>query len=327
MLLRKWFIALLTIALFTAILPAQAQDGFSDDEKALLDLVNAAQSDLQSRTAYHFVGEQTTDQTLINGVGIRAITLETELERSYEGDIAVVSDTIVNSQVEVSQRNELRLNGSTEPTILIVNIDMVTVDGAVYIRFPRVSDSLTGYPTDWVSLAESGDLAGLEAVNIDSLIELSASNVPTYELTEATVLAIEELGVDGDNRVIKVTLDAPAVLTDNIVSSLTDENVDDTLIQTLLSGATLEVLYYINAEESTLARVDTLLSLNVELAEGILTEDALSITQSTTSSVVFSDLDVAVEITVPEPAPPAEETTDETTDENTDDGADASSEG
>ena len=310
MLLRKWFIALLTIALFTAILPVQAQDGFSDDEKALLDLVNTAQTDLQGRTSYHFVGEQTTNQTLINGTGIRAIVLRTELERSYEGDVAVVSETAVNSQVEVVQQNALYLNGSTDPTRLTVNINMVTVDGAVYIRFPRVSDELIGYPRDWVNLDEAGDLAGLEAVNVDSLIELSTSNVPTYELTEATVLAIEELGVDGDNAVIKLTLDASSVLATNIASSLSDENVDAVLIQTLLAGATLDILYYVNMEDGSLARVDTILELNVELAEGVITEEALSITQSTTSSVVFTDFDASVDITVPEPAPPADTSTD-----------------
>lgn len=316
MLLRKWFIAFLTIALFIAILPAQAQDGLSDDEKALLDFVNTAQTDLQGRTSYHFAGEQTTNQTLTNGVGIRAIIIETEVERSYEGDIAVVSDTAVNSSVEVSQQNLLYINESSDPTTTIMNIEMVTVDGGVYIRFPRVSEELTDYPADWVNLAEAGDLASLKGVDVNSLLELSTSNAPTYELTEATVLAIEELGVDGDNRVIKVSLDATLVLTDNITTALSGEGVDRVFIQTLLTGSTLDVLYYVNAEDTTLVRVDTTLNINVELAEGIVTEDALSIVQSTTASVVFSDLDATVEIIVPEPAPPTEDTTD--ADDNTD---------
>ncbi len=308
MLLRKWFIALLTIALFSAILPAQAQDGFSDDEKALLDVVSTAQADLQSRTAYHFVGEQTTSQTLTNGVGVQAIVLETEVDRSYEGDVAVVSDSVVNSTVAVSQRNELYLNNALEPQVTTVNIEMVTIDGAIYVRFPRVSEALEGtYPADWVNLAEAGNLTGLEAVDVNGLVELSANNAPSYDLSEGTVLAIEELGVDGENRVIKVTLDAALALTDDINASLADDQVDALFIQTLLSSSTLEVLYYVNAEDLVLARVDTLLNIDVALEEGIVTEDALSIVQSTTSSVVFSDLDASVEITVPEPAPPADE--------------------
>lgn len=312
MLLRKWFIAFLTIALFMAILPAHAQDGLTDDEKALLDIVNAAQTDLQSRTSYHFVGEQATEQVITNGVGIRAIILNNEVTRTYEGDISVVSDSVVNSSVEVAQRNSLRLNTASDPVNTTVNIDLVMVDGAVYVKFPRVSDSLTGYPTDWVNLADAGDLAGLDAVNMDSLMELSTSTAPTYDVSEATVLAIEELGVDGDNRVIKVTLNASAALGDDIRNSMGGDDVDATLVESLLAGATLEVLYFINTDNSSLARVDSILNINVELAEGALTEDALSIVQSTQTSILFTDFDASVEITVPEPAPPADETaTDE----------------
>jgi hypothetical protein len=205
------------------------------------------------------------------------------------------------------------VNNAITPTTLTVDMEMVLVGGVGYIRFTRLPENVTTYPTTWVTLDEASQIPGLDAFNLDSLIQTSTSPVPLYALDETTVLDIAETEESTENlRMIRLRINASAALGDMIKTLIASPDVDPAFIDRLLENAVTDVTYAINAN-GEITSVTSTVSINLAVEAGLVGDEPFTLTQTSTTTFELSGFNSDIQISVPENEP---ESTDDTTTES-----------
>lgn len=318
---KRNLIVLLLVIFIVAALPVAAQDGgLNDDELALIELVSTAQDNLLALDSYNYSGQQITQQTILSGEGTLALTLTQNITQDLSGSVVSAADN-VNSTQSIAQTIETRVN-TRDPERLNMSLDIVILDGAMYLRVPTAPSELrSAFPADWVPADEAAAYEGMAFVDLEQLANLMSNTLPVYELNDETVVAVEELESETINgvemRLISISI-APNVALGGFGDQFGAFGAFDTdLFNQLLENTIATITMYIGAEDTQVYRIksDVLIDFETDDFEG----SALSLDQTTSMTINITEFNPEVEITVPEPAPVEEDTVDETEGEATED--------
>lgn len=307
---RKIFVVALISLLALATFPAFAQDGdgLSAEQQALLETVATAQQNFLNVNSYRMFGTQTTTQDIVSGVGIRAVEINQMLEQTLNAE-AVRSENGYNSFQTLNQVITQDITGQGSPSEFFMDMEFVIVDGEFYLRFTRVPRDIEAevqavFPEDWITLEDASDLAGLDALNLETLTETATSAVPTYEWNADNVLDIEEIDAepvgDVEVRAFSLTINTQTALADSVQAMLNLEGIDADTIGQMLDSAVVNVTVYVGVEDSLIYRVDSQISLDFAAEAGTLGPDAITLDQTTESSFNFSDFNEDITITTPD---------------------------
>lgn len=308
---------LAVLLVFSFSIPVSAQDSFSSDEQALVDLLAAALDQFGAESSYSIEGSIKTAQSI--GVESSAIsgTLDQTIDQTMNGQYVRVSEDEVRAFMEINQSIAQSFPGQ-DAVEIEQTLEMV-VDGDLYMRFSNLSAELQGmFPDDWVNLTEDPTaFPGAEAIRAEQFTALIGQSQIKYPLNETTVLSIKAVDnipdvLSGENaQAIQVVFDIQELYEQGALNA-TLETLDlegmtaqfgmdvDDFISAFVSDAQMEIIYYISPESRILAAEYVLEAVvpleNIDLGG---TRADLNIDQTQTVFVRYSDFGASFDIQAP----------------------------
>ncbi|NDJ86802.1 MAG: hypothetical protein GYB66_13025 [Chloroflexi bacterium] len=344
--MRKSVVVILVAALLLVVWPVHAQDGDGEADTDLtraemIDLVITAYDNLRAAQYYSFEINQTQEQVVGSGVGLRRATLHTE---------SVISDA--SGQVQLDPSGELVASelSMTQTTITYVQdqdrnaldialtLELILLDGTLYMQVTEVSgeihetaledignedrmdEVLATFPTGWVNMSESPEtmqgylsyltdgeeIPLLEGLNLEALTEIGT----TPALTPEMFVAISEGESTADTYIFNVELDASMYYEAMGLSAVIDDETlagDATsMLEQLFAGMTIsqEITLTITENSVLPERVETAILVDVSFSEEATDGVPLDLTMETDSTLTYSSIGNEFEITAPETGSP-----------------------
>lgn len=305
--MQKWLGVLLVVLL--AITAVSAQD-LSEDDVILIEHVASAYDDLYAVSSVRMTGTNIIDQEISTNTGVTVIQTITQdlggVMTLEDGQVTALQ--LTNEQVIVSE-----VTGQGTSTIELT-MDMVLTEGVFYIQVRDVPPLLAGqFPRGWVNLTENpGGFPGFENINVEQYTSLlinnsfGSANVEFLRLGVLSVTEHEDEAINGQTmQVISLELD-PQVLSQieafQGMFGVFDAGMGvdmESLMEQMLVGATMEVRVWIGVDDKQIHRVDTTLYVDADVDGLVPGLGTVHITQTLTSTIIYSDHDADVVIEAP----------------------------
>ncbi|MBI5930122.1 MAG: hypothetical protein HY862_12495 [Chloroflexi bacterium] len=302
---RKILVVVIAALTVLAVLPAQAQEG-----EDLLGIVTTAFTNLNGLQGYQATTESEQSQTVSSGEGYLALSSDISTEQSLTAQVRPAKEGQTEaSSITIEQSNSIFIDDTTDntnPTRQTINLEVVQIDGQIYVRIPTDVEGL--FPaSDWVNISENPDVLPLgDSFNFANIANLSGISGKLF--TADTVTTVEEGANEGISgqimRVFTLTMNPSALFSSVDGATLLGlKDANDPVTQAVLAAMTVQYTIWVGADDNLPHRLQATINVDIELGSDLTGGDAAKVVITSDATTDYSAFDEPVDIQVPTPAP------------------------
>lgn len=343
---KKFMMIALVVVLALTALPVAAQDGGEDtplSRDEMIAVVIAAYDNLSAAEFYAFEANQTENQTLISGEGVRQVTFNRTNTRAIEGRTHIVTGAPDEVEVEVEQSSRSFVNGQSQNARSFnMNLSLLQIGGILYAQVTDIEGTLfeeivnrlssderqliqgaSYFPLPWVDITNNPsvmaaqlqylDSSNTSATFLESLnLEALANGNSDFRLSPEMIVNIQLDGVGASGeQVFIIDLDPLQLLeTLNLVALFQDdvlpEDVDALLLE-LFEGTSATQTLTVSKDRDgnpVLSAVETEVAIAATFSPEHTSGLGFVLQSQVQTSISYSNLGRSFSLTAPEIAVP-----------------------
>jgi hypothetical protein len=316
--MRRWFLSLVVVvALVFPWLTSHAQGGWTPDEQAALDEVQAALEDFQMVTTYSSSMTLMQSQTIGVAYQGQSLTIEQTIDGTGTLLLERAEDGALNQSISIEETVSAQQTPGQSTTVGPMTVNMIGVDGRIYLQVEGPPEVMAIFPSGWQDVTEGSDVPGMNMFNMEAMFgqESWFIQYPEALITAATAIEILTPETVAGQKInhYRLTVDAATFLnesggTEAYRTMFASEQMPfdlDALIERLFTDedTTLWVDVSVGADDGLLYGYAG--DFSADISAGDLITDAtlsgaeLDMQQTTNTSVTVYDHNKPVDIQAP----------------------------
>ncbi len=290
-----------------------AQSLFTEDQKLLIQDLQAAINHFQQLTSYSFTGDFRSSEQDVSHLNGKDTRINQAVYETLTGKF-VKKSTSTDVQVSIKQQNTSVGEDDVAPFVgdTTQQFDTIVVDGQFYLRFSDITPffRVEKFPKGWARIDQLPAFSGSEFLDINTYLRIFSGQM-SFPINEQSILSIQELPVESLNsqvnvKGIKVIFDGVSVFRDGQFDKLLntfniDQSADIETQRTLLGqNAIYEVIYWIGLDDQMIYRTDMASVIRTNPTMIVSSNiPQIIVDQMTTSGITFADFNKPIVIEPP----------------------------
>lgn len=312
--MRRWLLLISVLAFLTfPVLNSSAQGGWTPEEQAALDTVQAALDSFQGITTYSASMTQTQTQDISVSYQGESITVSQAIDAAGTLLVERHDDGTSNQSYDLEETVTAQQSPNDPVTVGPIMIKVILLDGRVYLQVFGTPELADTFPTGWHDVTDGSDVPGLSMFNMEALVGQESWFIQTPAALIAAIRAIEQLEPDEQPAdTYRLTVDPAAFLEaaggpENFRNLFASNQLPfdvDLLVERLFTDedTTIQVDVMVG-EDGSLYGYQGEISADIELGDLItdpsLAGAELNLSQTTITRMMLYDLNEPVDIQAP----------------------------